>query len=61
VLLQRGATRLFARRAHGLPIHPAAPTDAPIAGILIPLVPRVLNYVIAITDPIGLLGLMGGH
>jgi hypothetical protein len=46
-----------------LSIHPAAaPLIALIAGILILLVPRVLNYVIAIyLILIGLLGLMGGH
>ena len=39
-----------------------APLIALIAGILILLVPRVLNYVIAIyLILIGLLGLMGGH
>jgi len=45
------------------PIHPAAaPLIALIAGILILIVPRVLNYVIAIyLILIGLLGLVGGH
>jgi len=45
-----------------LSIHPAvAPLIALIAGIVILLVPRVLNYVIAIyLIVIGLLGLMGG-
>jgi hypothetical protein len=44
-------------------IHPAAaPVIALIAGILILIVPRVLNYVIAIyLILIGILGLMGGH
>ncbi len=46
-----------------LSIHPAvAPLIALIAGIIILLVPRVLNYVIAVyLILIGLLGLMGGH
>jgi Protein of unknown function (DUF3096) len=46
-----------------LSIHPAvAPLIALIAGILILLVPRVLNYVIALyLILIGLLGLFGGH
>ncbi|HSE12446.1 MAG TPA: DUF3096 domain-containing protein [Rudaea sp.] len=46
-----------------LSIHPAAaPLIALIAGIVILLVPRVLNYVIAVyLILIGLLGLMGGH
>ena len=46
-----------------LSIHPAvAPLIALIAGIIILLVPRVLNYVIALyLIVIGLLGLMGGH
>jgi hypothetical protein len=46
-----------------LSIHPAiAPLIALIAGILILLVPRVLNYVIALyLILIGLLGLAGGH
>ena len=46
-----------------LSIHPAiAPLVALIAGILILLVPRVLNYVIAIyLIVIGLLGLFGSH
>ncbi len=46
-----------------LAIHPAvAPLIALIAGIIILLVPRVLNYVIAIyLIVIGLLGLLGGH
>lgn len=45
-----------------LSIHPAvAPLIALIAGIIILLMPRVLNYVIAIyLIVIGLLGLMGG-
>jgi hypothetical protein len=45
-----------------LSIHPAvAPLIALIAGIVILLMPRVLNYVIAIyLIVIGLLGLMGG-
>ena len=46
-----------------LSIHPAvAPLIALIAGIIILLVPRVLNYVIAIyLIVIGLLGLLGGR
>jgi hypothetical protein len=46
-----------------LSIHPAvAPLVALIAGIVILLVPRVLNYVIAIyLIVIGLLGLLGGR
>jgi hypothetical protein len=46
-----------------LSIHPAvAPLIALIAGIIILLMPRVLNYVIAIyLIVIGLLGLVGGH
>ncbi|MDR3388693.1 MAG: DUF3096 domain-containing protein [Rudaea sp.] len=46
-----------------LSIHPAvAPLIALIAGIIILLVPRVLNYVIAIyLIVLGLLGLLGGH
>lgn len=46
-----------------LNIHPAvAPLISLIAGILILLVPRVLNYVIALyLILIGLLGLFGGH
>jgi hypothetical protein len=44
-------------------IHPAvAPLVALIAGIIILIMPRVLNYVIAIyLIVIGLLGLLGGH
>jgi hypothetical protein len=46
-----------------LSIHPAvAPLIALIAGIIILLMPRVLNYVIAIyLIVIGLLGLLGGR
>jgi len=46
-----------------LSIHPAvAPLVALIAGIIILLMPRVLNYVIAIyLIVIGLLGLLGGR
>jgi hypothetical protein len=46
-----------------LPIHPAvAPLIALIAGIVILLVPRVLNYVIALyLILIGLLGLFGHY
>jgi hypothetical protein len=46
-----------------LSVHPAvAPIIALIAGIIILLMPRVLNYVIAIyLIVIGLLGLLGGH
>jgi hypothetical protein len=46
-----------------LSIHPAvAPLVALIAGVIILLVPRVLNYVIALyLIVIGLLGLLGGH
>ena len=46
-----------------LSIHPAvAPLISLIAGIVILLVPRVLNYVIAIyLIVIGLLGLLGGR
>ena len=46
-----------------LSIHPAvAPLVALIAGIIILLMPRVLNYVIAIyLIVIGLLGLLGTH
>jgi hypothetical protein len=46
-----------------LSIHPAvAPLVALIAGILILLVPRILNYVIALyLIVIGLLGLFGNH
>ena len=46
-----------------LSIHPAvAPLIALIAGIIILLVPRVLNYVIALyLIVIGLLGLFAGH
>jgi len=55
-VLSRSSVMLFS-------IHPAAaPLIALIAGILILIVPRVLNYVIAIyLILIGLLGLMGGH
>ena len=44
-------------------IHPAiAPLIALIAGVVILLVPRVLNYVIALyLILIGLLGLFAGH
>ena len=44
-------------------IHPAiAPLIALIAGILILLVPRILNYVVALyLILIGLLGLFGGR
>jgi hypothetical protein len=46
-----------------LSIHPAvAPLIALIAGIVILLVPRVLNYVIALyLILVGLLGLLGGR
>jgi hypothetical protein len=46
-----------------LSIHPAvAPLVALIAGILILLMPRILNYVIALyLIVIGLLGLFGNH
>ncbi len=46
-----------------LSIHPAvAPLVALIAGILILLVPRILNYVIALyLIVIGILGLFGNH
>jgi hypothetical protein len=46
-----------------LSIHPAvAPLVALIAGVLILLMPRLLNYVIAVyLIVIGLLGLMGGR
>jgi hypothetical protein len=46
-----------------LSIHPAvAPLIALIAGILILLMPRILNYVIALyLILVGLLGLFGGH
>ena len=46
-----------------LSIHPAvAPLFALIAGILILLVPRILNYVIALyLIVIGVLGLFGNH
>ncbi len=46
-----------------LSIHPAvAPLVSLIAGILILLVPRILNYVIALyLIVIGLLGLFGNH
>jgi hypothetical protein len=46
-----------------LSIHPAvAPLVALIAGILILLVPRILNYVIALyLIVVGLLGLFGNH
>jgi hypothetical protein len=46
-----------------LSIHPAvAPLVALIAGILILLVPRILNYVIALyLIVIGVLGLFGNH
>jgi Protein of unknown function (DUF3096) len=46
-----------------LSIHPAvAPLIALIAGIIILLIPRILNYVIAVyLIVVGLLGLMGGH
>jgi len=45
-----------------LSIHAVAPLVALIAGIIILLVPRVLNYVIAIyLIVIGLLGLFAGH
>lgn len=40
----------------------AAPLLALIAGIIILLVPRILNYVIALyLILVGLLGLFGGH
>jgi len=46
-----------------LSIHPAvAPLIALIAGILILLMPRILNYVIALyLILVGLLGLFGSH
>lgn len=45
-----------------LSIHQLAPIVALIAGILILLVPRILNYVVAIyLIVIGLLGLFGNH
>jgi hypothetical protein len=46
-----------------LSIHPAvAPVIALIAGIIILLAPRVLNYVIALyLIVIGLIGLTGSH
>jgi len=45
-----------------LTIGSAAPIVALIAGILILLVPRILNYVVAIyLIVIGLLGLFAGH
>jgi hypothetical protein len=46
-----------------LSIHPAvAPLIALIAGVLILLMPRILNYVIALyLILVGLLGLFGGH
>jgi hypothetical protein len=46
-----------------LSIHPAvAPLVALIAGILILLVPRILNYVIALyLIVVGLLGLFSNH
>ena len=45
-----------------LSIHSLAPIVALIAGIIILLVPRVLNYVIALyLIVIGLLGLFAGH
>ena len=46
-----------------LSIHPAvAPLVALIAGILILLLPRILNYVIALyLIVVGLLGLFGNH
>jgi len=46
-----------------LSIHPAiAPLVALVAGVIILLVPRVLNYVIALyLIVIGLLGLFAGH
>jgi hypothetical protein len=45
-----------------LTIHSVAPIVALIAGILILLVPRILNYVIALyLIIIGLVGLFGTH
>jgi hypothetical protein len=46
-----------------LSIHPVvAPLIALIAGILILVMPRILNYVIALyLILVGLLGLFGGH
>jgi hypothetical protein len=45
-----------------LTIHSVAPIVALIAGILILLVPRILNYVIALyLIIIGLVGLFGNH
>jgi hypothetical protein len=45
-----------------LSIHTLSPLIALIAGILILIMPRLLNYVIALyLIIIGLLGLFGGH
>jgi hypothetical protein len=45
-----------------LSVHYIAPIIALIAGILILLVPRILNYVVALyLIVIGLLGLFGNH
>jgi hypothetical protein len=45
-----------------LSIHMLSPLIALIAGILILVMPRLLNYVIALyLIVIGLLGLFGGH
>jgi hypothetical protein len=45
-----------------LSIHSLSPLIALIAGILILVMPRLLNYVIALyLIIIGLLGLFGGH
>ncbi len=45
-----------------LSIHMLSPLIALIAGILILIMPRLLNYVIALyLIIIGLLGLFGGH
>jgi Protein of unknown function (DUF3096) len=51
------------RKPMMLSIHPAvAPLIALVAGILILLMPRILNYVIALyLILVGLLGLFGGH
>ncbi len=45
-----------------LSVHMLSPLIALIAGILILIMPRLLNYVIALyLIVIGLLGLFGGH
>jgi hypothetical protein len=49
-------------RAMVLSVHMLSPLIALIAGILILIMPRLLNYVIALyLIVIGLLGLFGGH